>query len=123
MLLELTSDQEFFRETTAKFLGDHVPVGEIRRLRDDPAGFSEKYWRGGAELGWTSLLVGDDRGGGTISGRGVVDLTLIAHEFGRHAAPGPFVPTNVVAAALATDASDAHAAVLGDLLSGASIAS
>ena len=32
---------------------------------------------------------------------GLVDLTLIAHEFGAHAAPGPLLPTNVVAAALA----------------------
>jgi alkylation response protein AidB-like acyl-CoA dehydrogenase len=123
MLLQLTSDQEFLRETTAKFLDEHVPASELRRLRDDPAGFEQKYWRGGARLGWTSLLVGEDHGGGTISGRGVVDLTLVAHEFGRHAAPGPLVPTNVVAAALSAAGTDAHTAVLTDLLSGASIAS
>jgi alkylation response protein AidB-like acyl-CoA dehydrogenase len=119
----LTSDQGLFRETTAKFLDERAPASEIRRLRDDPAGFQEKYWRAGAELGWTSLLVGEDRGGGAISGRGVIDLTLIAHEFGRHAAPGPLVPTNVVAAALSAAGTDAHAAVLADLLSGAQVAS
>ena len=100
MLLQLTDDQEFFRDTTARFLDEHVPVGEVRRLRDDPAGFERDYWRQGAELGWTSLLVDEAHGGGSISGAGLVDLTLVADEFGRHAAPGPLVPTNVVAAAL-----------------------
>ncbi len=56
-----------------------------------------------------------------ISGDGVVDLTLIAHEFGHAAAPGPFVPTNVVAAAL-SDAG-AHLDVVADLVAGTSIAS
>jgi alkylation response protein AidB-like acyl-CoA dehydrogenase len=100
MLLELTSEQELFRSTTAKFLERHAPVAELRRLQDDPAGFSNDYWCRGAELGWTSLLVAERDGGVSISGKGLVDLTLIAHEFGRHAAPGPLMSTNVVAAAL-----------------------
>lgn len=104
MQLELTPDQDFLRETTAKFLVSQVPVAELRRRRDDPDGFDPEYWRRGADLGWTSLLVDEDHGGGTVSGRGLVDLSLIAHEFGRHAAPGPLLPTNVVAAAMATGA-------------------
>jgi len=122
MQLQLTSEQELFRETTARLLDDHVPASEIRRLRDDPAGYDEGYWRRGAELGWTSLLVDEQHGGGSVSGRGLVDLTLIAHEFGRRAAPGPLVGTNVVAAALSAHGSEAHAPVLASLLSGASIA-
>ncbi len=59
MLLALSSDQELFSETTAKLLDELVPVGELRRLRDDPVGFDPDYWRRGAELGWTSLLVGE----------------------------------------------------------------
>ena len=121
MLLQLTDDQGFFRETTARFLDEQAPVGELRKLRDDPAGFEEKYWQQGADLGWTSLLVSEEHGGGTISGQGVVDLTLIAHEFGRHAAPGPLVPTNLVAAALSAAAS--HLDVLGELVAGTAIAS
>ena len=57
MLWEPTPDQEFFRDTTARFLRDQAPPAELRRLRDDPAGFDSGYWRRGAELGWTSLLV------------------------------------------------------------------
>ncbi|HZR79979.1 MAG TPA: acyl-CoA dehydrogenase family protein [Candidatus Binatia bacterium] len=122
MQLQLNSDQELFRETTAKFLDDHVPPSEIRRLRDDPAGFEPSYWRRGAELGWTSLLVAEGRGGGSISGHGLLDLALVANELGRRAAPGPLVATNVVAAALSADGGDAHADALAGVIAGDSIA-
>jgi alkylation response protein AidB-like acyl-CoA dehydrogenase len=123
MLLELTPDQEFLRETTAKFLGNEAPVSEIRRLRDNPDGFDRDYWRRGADLGWTSLLVSEDHGGGSVSGQGLIDLTLIAHEFGRHAAPGPLTPSNIVAAALSAAHTNQHADVLAALLTGGSVAS
>jgi alkylation response protein AidB-like acyl-CoA dehydrogenase len=123
MLLDPTPDQEFFRETTDRFLREQMPVGELRRLRDDPAGFSPDYWRRGAELGWTSLLVSEANGGGSISGAGIVDLTLVAHEFGRHAAPGPLVTTNIVASALDALAADRHADLLGGIVAGTAIAS
>src|SRR6266480_2815938 len=123
MMPDVSADQQFFRETTAKFLDEQAPAGELRRRRDDPAGFDEKYWRRGADLGWTSLLIGVDHGGGTISGDGLVALALVAYEFGRHAAPGPLVPSNVVAAALSAAGTDAHAGLIGDFLSGGSIAS
>jgi alkylation response protein AidB-like acyl-CoA dehydrogenase len=101
MLLALNSDQELFSETTAKLLDELVPVGELRRLRNDPRGFDPDYWRRGAELGWTSLLVGGQHGGGSIGEHGLVDLALVAYQFGRHAAPGPLAVTNVVVATLA----------------------
>jgi alkylation response protein AidB-like acyl-CoA dehydrogenase len=121
--LELTPDQEFFRSTTARFFDDQVPVGVIRTMRDDPAGFTPDYWRRGADLGWTTLLVDEDHGGGSVSGEGVVDLSVIAHEFGRHAAPGPFVTTNLVARALSDAGGEQHRDVLAALLSGTAVAS
>ena len=122
MLLRMDSDQELFRETTAKLLNEHVPVGELRRLRDDPVGFDDEYWRRGADLGWTSLLVSDAHGGGSISGQGLVDLSLVAYEFGRHAAPGPLAVSNVVAATLSDHGDPKNEPVLHQLMSGESIA-
>jgi alkylation response protein AidB-like acyl-CoA dehydrogenase len=120
MLLALSSDQELFTETTAKLLDELVPVGELRRLREDPVGFDRQYWRRGAELGWTSLLVGEDHGGGSIGEHGLVDLTLVAYEFGRHAAPGPLAVANVVAATLSD--TDHDAGVIEGLVAGTSLA-
>ena len=128
MRLDLSSDQGFFRETTAKFLSEQTPVDVLRRLRDDPAGYDATFWRRGAELGWTSLLVSEEQGGGNISGKGIVDLSIVAHEFGSHAAPGPLVATNIVAATLSDFAREArrdnsaHADVLTGLLDGSVIA-
>ncbi|MEU5842683.1 acyl-CoA dehydrogenase family protein [Rhodococcus sp. NPDC047139] len=121
MLLDPSPDQEFFRDTTSRFLSDRVPVAEIRRLRHDPVGFRAEYWRSGAELGWTSLLAGEEAGGGSIGEHGLVDLTLVAYEFGAHAAPGPLVPTNVVADVLSRY-TDAHGDTLGDLVEGSATA-
>lgn len=122
MLWEPTPDQEIFRDTTARFLHDQAPPAELRRLRSDPAGFDAGYWHRGAELGWTSLLVAEDHGGGSLSGTGLIDLTFVAHEFGRRAAPGPLAPSNLVAAALSAHYTEAHAAPLAALLAGTSTA-
>lgn len=118
MVLDVTAEQDFLRSTTARFLDQHASPAELRRLRDDPIGYAGDFWPDGAALGWVSLLVSEDQGGGTISGRGLADLALIAHEFGRHSAPGPFVPSNVVAFALSGAGGGAHAHVLGELVGG-----
>lgn len=100
------SDQEFFAETTRRYLTDTCPSAELRSRRHSPDGFDRSYWRQGAELGWTSLLVREEDGGGSISGEGLRDLVLVAFEFGRHASPGPLLATNVVAAALSRFGTD-----------------
>ncbi|MCB2061335.1 MAG: acyl-CoA dehydrogenase family protein [Novosphingobium sp.] len=120
---ELTSDQELFRDTTARFLNDRAPLSQLRKNRDDPAGFDPAYWSAGAELGWTMLLVNEEDGGGNISCRGAVDLALIAYEFGRHAAPGPLVDCNVIASALSGHEGELQRSVLGEVLTGEAIAS
>jgi alkylation response protein AidB-like acyl-CoA dehydrogenase len=122
--LELTSDQEFFAETTRKFLEDKAPVQALREMRDDPVGYKQDYWQQGAELGWTSLLVSEDDGGGSISGGGVNDIALVAFEFGRHAAPGPLLSNNIVAGALSRGGTDAQKAdVLQAIIAGEVMAS
>jgi alkylation response protein AidB-like acyl-CoA dehydrogenase len=121
--LDLTADQRMFAETTRSYLRDSCPTSALRDKRFDPDGFDRAYWRQGAELGWTTLLVPEDDGGGSVSGRGVCDLTLVAYEFGRFAAPGPLGATNVVAAAVARSGSaDLREKVLPGLLDGSTVA-
>jgi alkylation response protein AidB-like acyl-CoA dehydrogenase len=119
MEVTLSDDQEFFRDTTRKFLESECPITKVRELAASDAGFERDYWSQGAELGWTSLLVPEDLGGGSISGSGVVDLTLVADVFGSTVAPGPLLPTNVVAAALARSGTDEQkAGVLPAIIAG-----
>ncbi len=122
MPFDLSPDQEFLRETTAKFLASAASPDRLRGLRDDPVGYDETYWAAGADRGWTSLLVSEEHGGGTVSGQGIVDITLIAHEFGRYAAPGPLMGSNVVASALSAEREGTHLKVLAELLTGSSTA-
>ena len=123
MDLELAPDQELLRDTTRKFLQATVPLIEVRALAENPAGFDRGWWQKGAELGWTSLLVDEQRGGGSISGEGLRDLALVAEEMGAMVSPGPLITTNVVAQTLSCDASDEVAQqVLPGLLSGESVA-
>jgi alkylation response protein AidB-like acyl-CoA dehydrogenase len=120
----LTSDQELFAATTRKFLEDKADVTTLRQLRHDERGYDPAYWQQGCELGWTSLLVSEDDGGGSVSGEGVEDLALVAYEFGFHASPGPLIATNVVASALSRGGTDGQKAdVLGALVAGEIVAS
>jgi alkylation response protein AidB-like acyl-CoA dehydrogenase len=101
MELGLSEDQDFFRDTTRKFIESEVPLVKVRELADQPAGFDRDWWRHAAEMGWTSMLVPEEHGGGSLDGEGLLDLTIVAAEIGRMVSPGPLLPTNVVAAAVA----------------------
>jgi alkylation response protein AidB-like acyl-CoA dehydrogenase len=123
MDLELAPDQELLQETTRRFLQASVPLTAVRDLADDPAGFDRGWWKRGAELGWTSLLVDEAHGGGSVSGEGLRDLALVAEEMGAMVSPGPLIPTNVVAQTLSCDITDDGSGdVLAELLSGESVA-
>src|SRR5258708_361690 len=122
MRFDLTADQRLLQSATAEFLEKFCPVSAARGLHDAGRSFDRETWRRGAELGWASLMVGEELGGGSVSGEGVVDATIIAEQFGRLAAPGPFLAVNVVAAALAEAANaDSHAALIRRLLAGEAI--
>lgn len=123
MELELSDEQAVFVETTRRFLAAECSLVSTRSLEAEPAGFDPATWARGAALGWTSLLVPEADGGGSLSDHGLLDLVLVAEEVGRVVAPGPLVPVNVVASALGRSGSDAQRAeVLPGLLSGEAVA-
>ena len=106
MDLALTDDQQLFHETVHKFLQQECPIATVRAWTERPEGFDPAWWRQAAELGFTSFLVSEADGGGSISGDGLLDLAIVAEEMGRVVAPGPLVSTNVVAGAVSSDGSD-----------------
>jgi alkylation response protein AidB-like acyl-CoA dehydrogenase len=123
MEIALSDDQEFFRDTTRKFLSSECPIPKVRALRANPDGFERDYWRQGAELGWMSMLVPEELGGGSVSGNGMSDLVLVADAFGGNVAPGPLLPCNVVAATLARSGTSEHQAeILPAIIAGEVVA-
>jgi alkylation response protein AidB-like acyl-CoA dehydrogenase len=121
---DLTPDQALYRDTTRDFLEKETPLAKVRELADGPAGWDPAWWRRGAELGWTSMLVAPALGGDSISGNGMLDTAIVAEEMGRLVSPGPLVPVNVAAMALSHASNAAgHAEVTGRLMTGDAIAS
>lgn len=115
---------QLFASTTQSFLDKEVPLARVRELHRDGIAFDRRWWERATELGWASLLVPDDLGGGSVSGDGVADLALVAEQAGRTVAPGPLHPVSAVLAGLAdADGADRHADVIESLVSGAAIAS
>jgi alkylation response protein AidB-like acyl-CoA dehydrogenase len=121
--LQLSEDQGAFLDVTRRFLAAECPIESVRALEHEPAGYDRDVWRRAAELGWTSLLVAERDGGGSLSEHGLADLVLVAEEMGRTVAPGPLAPVNVVAEAVSRLGTEAQrAAVLPGLLGGTSVA-
>src|SRR5579883_3084352 len=118
MELELSDDQELLRSTAAKFIEEACPLRTVRDLVEDERGLPPAYLARAGELGWFALLVPEEFGGGDGSGEGLRNLATIAEERGRMLQPGPFIPMNVVADALArhgspTQRSDVLPLVMG----------
>jgi len=116
-------DQQLFEQFTDRFLDDHYPIGRARELAQAQSVFEPDVWRQAAALGWTTPLVPEEAGGGSVSGNGLADLLIVAAAFGRRAAPGPLFGANIVAAALGRWGSAAQrGGPLAELLAGEAVA-
>jgi len=117
-------EKVLFASTTQAFVEKEAPLRQVRELHAAGMSFDPSWWRRAAELGWTSLLVPEDLGGGSVSGSGFADLAMVAEQLGKTVAPGPLYPVSVVLAALVEDAGGhPHAATIESLMSGATVAS
>jgi alkylation response protein AidB-like acyl-CoA dehydrogenase len=113
-----------FASTTRAFLEKEASLGKVRELHAAGISFEPAWWKRAVELGWAGLLVPEELGGGSVSGNGVADLALVAQLMGKTVAPGPLHPVSTVLAALVdADNRDAHAATIGSLVAGETIAS
>jgi alkylation response protein AidB-like acyl-CoA dehydrogenase len=114
-----SDDQKLIMESSARLMDRLCPLTQVRASPYRDAEFALAYRRRASELGWFSMLVPEELGGGSVSGNGVLDATLVAFERGRRLQPAPFVGTNVVVYALARAGSpDQRAKVLPGLTSG-----
>jgi len=111
-----------FASTTESFLEKEASLSRLRELHAAGTSFEADWWRRAAELGWTSLLVPEELGGGSVSGDGVADLALVAELAGRTVAPGPLHPVSTVLAGL-VEASENHEATIESLVSGEAVGS
>ncbi|WP_375501600.1 acyl-CoA dehydrogenase family protein [uncultured Jatrophihabitans sp.] len=118
MDLLLSDAQRTLLDTSMRFIKREWPIA---RVRDAALGTGDDgRSRTAAELGWFTLLVPEEFGGGSLSDDPLVDCILVARARGADLCPDNFVGTNVVAAALAAAGStDQVEVLLSQLISGA----
>lgn len=115
-------EQMLFASTAQAFLEKEASLERVRALHAQDSSFDPGWWQRAAELGWASLLVPEELGGGSVSGDGVSDLALVAEQIGRTVAPGPLHPVSVVLAGL-VEAPAGHENTIEALVSGELVAS
>ena len=111
-----------FASTTQAFLEKEASLSRLRELHAAGTSFEAGWWRRATELGWTSLLVPEELGGGSVSGNGVKDLAVVAELAGKTVAPGPLHAVSTVLAGL-VEAPENHEGTIESLVSGEVVAS
>src|SRR5215472_2227392 len=98
MSIAITDEHRALAQTVSDFLSKQGALGAARALLTAEAEELPSFWPDLGALGWLGLHVPEEYGG---SGFGLPELVIVAEEFGRSAAPGPFVPTVIASAVLA----------------------
>ena len=120
MPIAITDDHRALADTVADFVAKHDARGAARGLLEASDEPRPEFWDDLRKLGWLGLHIPDEHGG---SGYGLPELVVVIEEFGRSLAPGPFVPTVIASAVLASAApADAATKLLPDLANGTTTA-
>ena len=121
---DVSDDQKMLLDASGRFIEEICSLRLVRETAYANPAYAADYRSRAAALGWFSMLVPEDLGGGSVSGNGMVDAALIAYKRGAGLQPGPFVPTNVVAYALGlAGTEEQQKTILPSLISGEESAS
>ncbi|HEY5887559.1 MAG TPA: acyl-CoA dehydrogenase [Acidimicrobiales bacterium] len=103
MPIALTDDHKALADTASELLAKRNARGAARALLEAETEERPAFWDEVAGLGWLGLHLSEDHGG---SGFGLPELVVVVEEMGRAIAPGPFVPTAIASAVIASAAPD-----------------
>jgi alkylation response protein AidB-like acyl-CoA dehydrogenase len=121
MRITHSDEQEEFRRVVRRFLEDHSPPADVRRLMETPEGFDREVWRHLCDqLGLPAVHIPEEYGG---QGFGFVELGIVLEEMGRALLCAPYFASAVLTAtAILEGATPTHKKELLPLLaSGESI--
>jgi alkylation response protein AidB-like acyl-CoA dehydrogenase len=97
MPIGLSDEHEALRATVRRWLESRCPPSVPRAYLEAGSDSLPGFWGELAGQGWLGLHVPEVLGG---QGYGLPELAVVLEETGRAAAPGPFLPTVLVSAAL-----------------------
>jgi alkylation response protein AidB-like acyl-CoA dehydrogenase len=96
MKFDLNDDQALLKSSTREMLESEAPLSESRTIMEDnPEGLSKKLYSEFGELGYSSLLLSEEKGG-----MGAIAFAVVLAEMGRVALPGPFLDLTLAARVL-----------------------
>ncbi|MBY4039237.1 acyl-CoA/acyl-ACP dehydrogenase [Rhodococcus fascians] len=112
----LDEHQETVQEAFADFFTSLVPSSVVRAA--EPLGFDSELWRKAKETGVVSMAVPEARGG---DGATLIDLVLVAEQYGARLAPIPLVEAIAAARLLAGVNGEVAESLLVKVLAGQSL--
>jgi alkylation response protein AidB-like acyl-CoA dehydrogenase len=87
MNFDFSDDQKLLKEQVKKMLGDKCGLDRVRKVLDGDEPYAKDVWDGLVEMGLMGTAIPEEYGG---LGLGALELSVIAEELGRSAAPVPF---------------------------------
>ena len=103
MDLDLNFEQDMLRTASRDFFGRQCDLNTVSKLVATDAGYSVDMWRQMADLGWHAVLVPEVRGGMGLS---MLEMAVLAMEFGAAAFPGPFFTSSIFSTLLLAETVD-----------------
>src|SRR5262245_20970508 len=119
MSIAITDEHRALAQTVSDFLDKNGARAAARALLTAENEELPAFWGELGQLGWLGLHLPEEHGG---SGFGLPEVVIVAEEMGCAVAPGPFVPTVIASAVLASAGSaQAQARLLPGLANGSAI--
>lgn len=113
MPIAILEEHNDLADSVRAFVQRVAPSDVLHEALETPVPNPPPYWKSAAEQGLQGVHLSESVGG---QGFGVLELAIVAAEFGYGAVPGPFVPSAI--ASLLISAHDPEAEVLSGLASG-----
>ncbi|MBI5337747.1 MAG: acyl-CoA dehydrogenase [Mycolicibacterium rufum] len=117
MPIAILEEHNDLADSVRSFVARVAPSEVLHEALENPIPNPPPYWKAAAEQGLQGVHLSEDVGG---QGFGILELAIVAAEFGYGAVPGPFIPSAIASALIA--AHDPKAEVLTGLASGEVIA-
>ncbi|MEO3788173.1 acyl-CoA dehydrogenase [Actinocorallia sp. B10E7] len=99
MAIGLTEEHEDLAASVRGFAERYVTQAVLRAALDAAEETRPEFWSRLAEQGLLGLHLPEEQGG---QGAGLLELAVVVEELGRAAAPGPFLPTVLASAVIAS---------------------
>ncbi|MDG2303416.1 MAG: acyl-CoA/acyl-ACP dehydrogenase [Candidatus Binatia bacterium] len=101
MNLDFSEEQQMITDMARAMFEEHSDMDAVRKLEDDPKGYSDGLWKQMAESGLLGLTIPAEHGGG---GQSLLEAALVYEELGRALASVPHFVSAIMSGGMLTEA-------------------